>query len=130
MMSAIIKKRRGAQILAALAITTVIAGWLLWVKNALGYPSVIEWVTSWYGLVLTIGGWRRRWPPTSASPGSATTSRSSSRSATRSPRRGGPPSPEQGARMAHLGAEIQKHSRIDIVLLFIAVIAMATARYW
>jgi hypothetical protein len=43
---------------------------------------------------------------------------------------GGPPTPEQGARLAHLGAEIEKHSRIDIVLLFAAVFAMATARYW
>ena len=43
---------------------------------------------------------------------------------------GGPPTPEQAQRLAHLGAEIQKHSKIDIVLLFIAVIAMATARYW
>jgi hypothetical protein len=32
--------------------------------------------------------------------------------------------------MAHLGAEIEKHSKIDLVLLFLAVTAMATARYW
>ena len=30
--------------------------------------------------------------------------------------------------MAHLGAEIEKHARIDLVLLFLAVTAMATAR--
>ena len=43
---------------------------------------------------------------------------------------GGPPTPEQGARLAHLGAEIEKHSKVDLVLLFAAVFAMATARYW
>ena len=32
--------------------------------------------------------------------------------------------------MARLGAEIQRHGKIDLVLLFIAVAAMATARYW
>ena len=43
---------------------------------------------------------------------------------------GGPPTPEQGAEMARLGAEIKKHGQIDIVLLFLAVAAMATAQYW
>ena len=43
---------------------------------------------------------------------------------------GGPPTPEQGAQMAHLGAEIKRHGQIDLVLLFLAVAAMATARYW
>ena len=32
--------------------------------------------------------------------------------------------------MAHLGAEMKKHGRIDLVLLLLAVSAMSTARYW
>jgi hypothetical protein len=43
---------------------------------------------------------------------------------------GGPPTPEQQARIAHLGAEIEKHGKIDLVLLLLAVASMATARYW
>jgi hypothetical protein len=43
---------------------------------------------------------------------------------------GGPPTPEQGAEMARLGAEIQRHGKIDLALLFLAVAAMATAQYW
>ena len=55
-MSAIIKKRRIATVIAVLAITTVIVGWMLWVKNALTYASIGDWVTSSFGIVLTIGG--------------------------------------------------------------------------
>ena len=36
-MSAIIKKRRATKVITGLAITTVIVGWTLWVKNALTY---------------------------------------------------------------------------------------------
>ena len=43
---------------------------------------------------------------------------------------GGPPTPEQQARIEHLGGEIEKHGKIDLVLLLLAVACMATARYW
>jgi hypothetical protein len=43
---------------------------------------------------------------------------------------GGPPSPEQQFEIDHLGAEIEKHGKLDLVLLLGAVIAMSTARYW
>jgi len=130
MMSAIIKKRRGATVLATLAITTVIAGWLLWTKNALDYPSVIDWVTSRFGLVLTIGGLAATAAAYFGITGIGNNVEKLVEIGDEVAASGGPPTPEQGARMAHLGAEIQKHSKIDIVLLFIAVIAMATARYW
>ena len=43
---------------------------------------------------------------------------------------GGPPTPEQQARIEHLRGEIAKHGKIDLVLLLLAVACMATARYW
>ena len=43
---------------------------------------------------------------------------------------GGPPTPEQGAEIQRLGAAIEKASKIDLLLLFLAVACMATARYW
>ena len=43
---------------------------------------------------------------------------------------GGSPTSEQQARIEHLGAEIEKHGKIDLVLLVLAVACMATARYW
>lgn len=129
-MSNVIKKRRVAKVLAGLAITSVIAGWLLWVRNAMGYPSVMDWVTSSFGLVLTIGGVAATAAAYFGITGIGNNVERLVEIGDEVAASGGPPSPEQGARMAHLGAEIQKHSKIDLVLLFIAVIAMATARYW
>ena len=129
-MSNVIKKRRVATVLAGLAITTVIAGWALWVKNALGYPSIVDWVTSSYGLVLTIGGIAATAAAYFGITGIGNNVEKLVEIGDEVAASGGPPTPEQGARMAHLGAEIEKHSKIDLVLLFIAVIAMATARYW
>ena len=130
LMSAIIKNRRFAKIIATLALTTVIAGWLLWVKNAMGYPSVMDWVTSSFGLVLTIGGVLATAAAYFGITGIGNNVEKLVEIGDEVAASGGPPTPEQGARMAHLGAEIHKHSRIDIVLLFLAVAAMATARYW
>jgi hypothetical protein len=130
LMSNVIKKRRFAKVIAALAITTVIAGWALWLKNALAYPSFMDWVTSSFGLVLTVGGVAATAAAYFGITGIGNNVEKLVEIGDRVAASGGPPTPEQAARMQHLGAEIQKHSKVDIVLLFIAVIAMATARYW
>lgn len=43
---------------------------------------------------------------------------------------GGPPSPEQAAELQKLDQEMRSIERIDVVLLTISLLAMATARYW
>ena len=43
---------------------------------------------------------------------------------------GGPPTSEQQQQIAHLGAELEKHGKLDLALLSLAVTAMATARSW
>jgi hypothetical protein len=43
---------------------------------------------------------------------------------------GGPPSAEQESEMARLQAHLKKFGIIDLVMLVLAVTAMATARYW
>ena len=130
LMSNVIKKRRVATIIGGLAITTVIAGWLLWFKNASAYPSVMDWATSTYGLVLTIGGIAATIAAYFGITGIGNNVEKLVEIGDEVAASGGPPTPEQAARIDHLGAEIKKHSRIDLVLLFIAVTAMATARYW
>jgi hypothetical protein len=119
-----------AEVLKWLAITTVIAGWALWVRNALLYPSIGEWVTSSFGIVLTIGGIAATAAAYFGITGIGNNVEKLVSIGDEVGASGSPPTPEQGAEMARLGAEIQRHSKIDIVLLFIAVIAMATARYW
>jgi hypothetical protein len=130
LLSAVIKKRRFAKVIAGLAITTVIAGWILWVKNALSYASIGDWLTSPFGLVLTIGGLLATAAAYFGITGIGNNVEKVVEIGDTVAASGGPPTPEQGARLAHLGAEIEKHSKIDLVLLFLAVFAMATARYW
>jgi uncharacterized membrane protein len=129
-MSNVVKKRRVATVLAALAITTVIVGWTLWFKNALSYASIGDWLTSPFGLVLTIGGLLATAAAYFGITGIGNNVERLVDIGDEIAASGGPPTPEQGARIAHLGAEIAKHSKIDLVLLFGAVFAMATARYW
>ena len=42
---------------------------------------------------------------------------------------GQPPTPEDGQRMSKIGADLERHSKLDLVLLLLAVTAMSTARY-
>jgi uncharacterized membrane protein len=129
-MSNVVKKRKIAKVIAVLAITTVIAGWTLWLKNALSYPSIGDWLTSPFGLVLTIGGLLATFAGYYGITGIGNNVERVVELGDEIAAAGGPPTPEQGARLAHLGAEIEKHSKVDLVLLFAAVFAMATARYW
>jgi len=129
-MSNLVKKRKIATVIAALAITTVIAGWTLWLKNALAYPSIGDWLTSPFGLVLTLGGIVATFAAQYGIRGIGNNVERLVAVGDEVAASGGPPTAEQGAALARLGAEIEKHSKVDIVLLFVAVFAMATARYW
>jgi hypothetical protein len=128
-MSAVVKKRRVAEVIKWLAITTVIAGWAMWFKFA-GDAGFTEWATSTYGLVLGIGGVLATVAAYTGITGIGNNVEKLVSIGDEVAASGGPPTPEQGAEMARLGAEIKKHGQIDIVLLFLAVAAMATAQYW
>lgn len=43
---------------------------------------------------------------------------------------GGPPTAEQGAELQQLDAEMSQIERLDVTLLMISLLTMATARYW
>ena len=128
-MSAVVKKRRVADVIKWLAITTVIAGWAIWLKYATQI-GVVDWVTSSFGLVLTIGGLLATAAAYFGITGIGNNVEKLVEIGDQVGASGGPPTPEQAAQMAHLGAEIKKNGQIDLVLLFLAVAAMATARYW
>jgi hypothetical protein len=129
LMSAVVKKRRVAEVIKWLTITTVVAGWAIWLKLGLA-AGVDVWVTSTYGLVLTIGGVLATAAAYFGITGIGNNVEKLVAIGDEVAASGGPPTPEQGAEMARLGAEIQRHSKIDLALLFLAVAAMATARYW
>ena len=130
LLSNAVKKRGVAKFITTVALVTVAAGWIIWVRNALLMPSVMDWVTSTYGLVLTIGGVIATIAAYFGITGVGNNVERLVDVGDEVAASGGPPTPEQAAKLEHLGAEIKKHGMVDIVLLLIAVAAMATARYW
>ena len=125
-----VKKRKVTKVIDGLAAITVIAGWLMWLKDGSDFPSYGDWITSSFGFALTLGaiaasvtlfighlGVGRNVERLVDLGGEVAAS-------------GGPPSPDQQSRLDALGAAIKKFGQIDLVLLLIAVVMMSTARYW
>jgi hypothetical protein len=125
-----VKERKVATVITGLAAVNVTAGWLMWFDKVDQYGSVGDWVGSSFGLGITIGAVLAT---TAFFLGYFGVGRNVERlvdlgdSIAAS---GQPPTPEQGAQMAKIGANLERHSKIDLVLLLLAVTAMATARYW
>jgi uncharacterized membrane protein len=130
LLHAAVKKRKVARVISILGMVTVTAGWLMWIKNAKDYGSIGDWVGTPFGLGITIGailatisfflGYYGVGKNVERMVDLGDTIGAS----------GGPPSPEQQTEMARLGGELEKHGKLDLVLLVLAVSAMATARYW
>src|SRR6266540_7526682 len=55
-LTAAVKKRKAVKVITGLALVKVVGGWVLWLKNMSLYGSLSDWVSSRFGLVLTIGG--------------------------------------------------------------------------
>jgi hypothetical protein len=130
MLAAAVKKRKVAKVITGLGGVTVLAGWILWLRNMSQTPSLSDWVTSSFGLVLTIGG---ALATVTFFVGYLGVGRNVERLVDLGGEvaaSGGPPSPEQQAEMDRLGGLLERHGKTDLVLLLLAVIAMATARYW
>jgi hypothetical protein len=125
-----VKKRKVAHIITGLGAVTVIAGWVLWLHNMSLYPSLGDWLSSRFGLVLTIGGVLAT---TSLFVGYLGVGRKVERLVDVGDEvaaSGGPPSPEQQGEMDRLGAAMEVFGKMDLTLLLLAVTAMSTARYW
>ena len=126
----VVKKRRVAKVIMGLSVVTVVVGWIMWLRNMNQYGSLGDWVGSDFGLILTIGGVLAT---VAAFEGYFGVGRNVERQVDLSDEiaaSGNPPSPEQQSQMARLGAELEKHGKIDLLLLLLALSAMATARYW
>jgi len=126
---AAVKKRKAVKVITGLGITTVVAGWVMWLRdmNQVGFG---DWVTSSFGLVLTIGAVLAT---ITAFVGAFGVGRNVERLVDLGAAvaaSGGPPSPDLQSEIDRLGAEVEKHGKLDLVLLLGAVVAMSTARYW
>ena len=126
---AAVKKRKVPKVITGLGITTVIAGWILWLRDLNDHGSLGDRLGSNFGLVLTIGAVLAT---IAAFLGAFGVGRNVERLVDMSDTVaafGDPPTPEQQARIEHLGGEIEKHGKTDLVLLLLAVACMATAPY-
>lgn len=118
---------RLAAVMAWSAILNIVAGSALYWITSGGLRS--GWVQSGTGLSLTVGAAAAL---TAFLVGYFVQNRAMARMVVLGKEigaQGGPPSQEQGGELQEMGARIALGGRINIVLLSIAVIAMAAARY-
>jgi uncharacterized membrane protein len=129
LMSVVVKKRKAAKVITRLAYVTVLAGWILWLKDMSVY-GLGTWLKMRMGIVFTIGGVLATAAAVVGSIGVGAGVERMVDLGDEIAASGGPPTPEQQSEVEHLGKELEKHGKRDLVLLLLAVIAMATARYW
>ena len=130
LLTAVVKKRKVAKVITGLGGVTVLAGWILWLHNMGLAGSLSDWVTSPFGLGLTIGGVLAT---ISAFVGAIGVGRGVEKLVDLGGEiaaSGGPPTPEQQSRVEQLSSSLERHGKTDLLLLLLAVTAMATARYW
>lgn len=125
-----VKERKVPKVITGLATVTVVAGWILWLRHLNQAPSFGDWVGSAYGFVLTIGAVLATIAFVLGYLGVGKNVERLVDLSDEVAAAGGPPSPEQQAAIQHLGAELEKHGKLDLVLLLLATAAMATASYW
>jgi len=129
LLSVAVKKRKVTKVITYLAITTVVAGWIMWITHAVDL-GLGEWLSHPYGIVLSIGAVLGS---IAAYEGYFFVGRNVERLVDLGEEMaaaGGPPPPEKLAEMQTLQGEMKRHGQLDLVLLLLTVIAMATAQYW
>ncbi len=130
LLSVAVKKRKVAKVITTFAAITVLAGWVMWLKDMSDAGSFGDWVTSWFGAVLSIGALLATGAFVTGYLGVGRNVERMVELGDQIAASGGPPTPEQAARMQHIGSELERHGKIDLVMLLLAVTAMSTARYW
>ena len=130
MMGQLLGARKLVDRILMLAVITLTAGLILYVKDWQNAGSFGDWIGSSFGLGLTIG----LVFAISAMAIAASVTRPNVRRLMALQQEvgasGGPPTPEQGARIGQMQATLKVAARISLGLLVVAVFAMSTARYW
>jgi len=125
-----VKKRKVATVIKTLSGITVLAGWILWLRNMDRFGGLSEWVGTDFGLVLTIGGILATVAFVIGLVGVAPNIERLVELGGEIARGDGPPTAEQGAEMERTQQKLKAASQLDLVLVLLAITAMATARYF
>jgi uncharacterized membrane protein len=129
LMHVAVKERKVPQVITGLAITSVTVGWIMWLYHA-NQAGLSTWWDLTEAKVLFLGGLLATVAMFEGLHGIGRNVEKLVDLGDTVAASGGPPSPEQMAETQRLGAAIEKASKIDLLLLFLAVACMATARYW
>jgi hypothetical protein len=130
LLHAAVKKRRVAKVITGLGAVTVLAGWIMWFRDMNQFGSLGDWLSSNFGLGLTVGAVLAT---IAFFEGAIGVGRNVERLVDLGDEvaaSGGPPSTEQQTQLGRIGAELERWGKIDLILLLLATAAMATARYW
>lgn len=107
---------------------TILAGILLYLRDSGGLQ--IRWITSPVGLGFTTGALAALAAALVGAIVMGPTGRRFGELNAAIQAQGEPPTDEQQSEMARLDARMSAGGRIDMILLTIALLSMATARYW
>jgi uncharacterized membrane protein len=124
-----VKERKVPQVITGLAITAVAAGWIMWLYHA-NQLGLSTWWQFTEAKVLLLGGLLATVAMFEGQHGIGRNVEKLVDLGDTVAASGAPPSADQMAETQRLGAAIEKASKIDLLLLFLAVVCMATARYW
>jgi ribose/xylose/arabinose/galactoside ABC-type transport system permease subunit len=130
LLSVAVKRRKVVKVITWLGMITVTAGWVMWFRDVDQIGGMGNWLDTTWGIGLTIGGILAT---VTFFVGYYGVGRNVERLVDLGDQiaaSGGPPTPEQHATMERLAAALEKHGKLDLVLLLLAVAAMSTARYW
>jgi ribose/xylose/arabinose/galactoside ABC-type transport system permease subunit len=130
LLGVLVHKRRLPRVIVSLSGVTVLAGWIMWLRNVDRYGGLDEWVGTPFGLGITIGA---VFATIAFFVGMLGISKHVVQLVTLGEEiagAGGPPSPQQAAEMGRLQTTLKTESQIDLLLLLVAVGCMATASYW
>jgi uncharacterized membrane protein len=130
-MSHVMEKRKAGPIISGIAAFTVIGGlFLYWRDWHSLYSSFGDWIGSAFGAVLTVGAVFAIAAFFLGITGIPPTINKMNAVGKQMADAGGPPGPEQMATMEGLQRRLKIISRVDLVLVTVAILSMATARYW
>lgn len=130
LLATLVKKRKLPKVIEGLSGMTVLAGWILWLHDADLYGGWSNWLSLRFGVVLTVGAVLASVAFVIGLIAIAPNVEKLVDLGGQIAAGGGAPTPEQGAEMGRTQKALEAASKIDLVLLILAVGAMATARYW
>jgi uncharacterized membrane protein len=132
-MTELLGARRLVDRILVLATVTILSGLVLYLRDMNNIGGFGDWIGEAQGLVFTIGGLAAIAAVAIGAFGTRPAVQrllAVGREIGQAPQPGGAPAPELAAEVPVLQGKLKVYARASFALLIVAVLAMATARYW